>query len=459
MLEERIRSLLLEARNYARKNGLNAEFLFHRERSSLIRLGNSAIALSTGEELSRLDVSVQEGRRVGSFSITADITSAKQLQEALYKAAENCRSALEKEYEPIFGRVEESVDDSTGYDPSLETLAPEKKASLCAQVIKMLKPRGDYNFSGSWSTGSTEVYYITTANDNEAYRRLTDGRLVLVLKHETQKWELSVERSQKKAVEFSAEEIVSEFETLLSIYEKNPGFKTEVGNHRVVFGPQAIAQLVSLCIWGGFIGRFWEEGRAFTAKNKFGERLFSKDITILDDPTNPLVFGMPFDFNGRRRRLFKLVENGVFAGLCYDSQTAAKYKKEPTGHDLENWDLVFVPGSGPADLSSAVELAGDALYIPHLHYIHMPDPTRGIFTGSSRFNALLIRDGKFVAPIFSSRITDSIPNLFNNVFAISSGSVTQNESSTYGRRAPQGMSVPLWLICNEVRISDVADSF
>lgn len=459
MLEERIRNLLLEARDYARKNGLNAEFLFHRERSSLIRLGNSAIALSTSEELTRLDVSVQDGRRVGSFSITADITSQKQLREALEKAEENCRSALEKNYDPIFGKVEESVDDSTGYDPLLETLVSEKKASLCAQVLKTLKPRGDYNFSGSWSTGSTETYYITTANDNEAYRQLTDGKLVIVLKHETQKWELSVERSQKKMDEFSVDEVIAEFESLLSIYERNPGFKTEVGNHRVVFGPQAIAQLVSLCIWGGFFGRAWEEGRAFTAKNKFGDRLFSEVITILDDPTNPLVFGMPFDYNGKRRRLFKLVENGLFTGLCYDSPTAAKYKKEPTGHDLENWDLVLAPGSGPTDLESTAKLAGDALYIPHLHYIHMPDPTRGVLTGSSRFNALLIRDGKFVAPIFSSRITDSIPNLFNNVFAISSHSVSQNESSTYERRAPQAMSVPTWLICDQVRISDVADSF
>ncbi len=459
MLEAMVRDLLLTARDYARKNGLNAEFLFHRERSSLIRLGNSAIALSTAEELSRLDVSVQAGRRVGSSSLTAAITSFSQLRQVLKNAEESCKNSLEKDYDPIFGKVEEPVDDSTGYDPYLENLSPEKKAELCAQVIKAIKPRGDYNFSGSYSSGSTEIYYITTANDNEAYRRLTDGKLVLVLKDERERWELSVERTQKRANEFGAEEIIAEFESLLPIYEKTPGYRTEIKNHRVIFGPQAIAQLVSLCIWGGFLGRFWEEGRAFTAKNRFGEKLFSEEITILDDPTNPNVFGMPFDFNGKRRVLFKLVEQGVFAGLCYDSQTAAKYKKTPTGHDLENWDLVFAPGSGPADLTEALKLAGDGLYIPHLHYIHLPDPTRGVFTGSSRFNAMLVKDGSLVAPIFSSRITDTIPNVFNNVFAISARSISQNESSTYERRMPQAMSVPSWLICDNVRISDVAESF
>jgi predicted Zn-dependent protease len=459
MLENRIRNLLLEARDYARKNGFNAEFSFHRERSSLIRLGNSAIALSTSEELSRLDVTVQEGRKVGSWTLTADITNFDQLKQALTRAVENCANSLPKDYDPIFGQVQEPVDDSTGFDPLLETLSPTVKSELCARVIKTLKPRGNYDFSGSWTSGATEMYYITTANDNEAYRRLTDGKLVLVLKEQVKKWELSVEKTQKRANEFSAEEVIQDFETLLPIYEKNPGYKTEIGNQRVLFGPQAIAQLVSLCIWGGFFGRAYEEGRAFTSKNRFGDKIFSELVTIIDDPTNPNVFQMPFDFSGMRRRPFPLVEKGIFKNVCYDSQTAAKYKKTPTGHDLNNWDLVFATGDGPAELKSALQLADRALYIPHLHYVHLPDPTRGIFTGSSRFNALLIKDGKPVAPLFSSRITDSIINVFNNVVAVSSLSVTQNESSTYERRSPEAISVPCWLLCDNVRISDVADSF
>ncbi len=459
MLEDRIRNLLLEARTYARKNGINAEFVFHRERSSLIRLGNSAIALATAEELSRLDISVQNGRRVGAVSLTADINSSDQLKSALTAAVESCRHALPKDYDPFFGCVEESIDDTTGYDPALAELSPGIKAHLCETVVKNLKPRGNYDFSGSWSTGATEIYYITTANENEAYRCLTDGRLVLVLKEQNKKWELAVERTQKKTGEFTADDIIAEFDTLLPIYEQNPGYQTPIGPQTVLFGPQAIAELMFLCIWGGFFGRSWEEGRAFTSKNKPGDKIFSDQITILDDPANPLVFGMPFDFMGKRRRQFKLVENGILTGICYDSQTAAKYKKQPTGHDLENWDLAFASGTGPADLDAALQLAQNALYIPHLHYIHMPDPTRGIFTGSSRFNAMLIRDGKFAAPIFSSRITDSIPNLFNNVVAVSSRAVAKNQSSTYERRTPQAVAVPAWLLCREVRISDVAGSF
>ncbi|MFO7676696.1 MAG: metallopeptidase TldD-related protein [bacterium] len=459
MIDNKTRELITRARDEARKAGLNVELQLHREQSSLIRLGNSSVALSTHEELTRLDVSAQDGRKVGSFSLTAEIVSADQLREAVGHAVENCRAALPKDYDPIFGAVEEAVDDSSGYDPALETLSPEAKTELCAAVIKAVKPRGRYDFSGSWSTGSAEMYYTTTANDRECYRRLTDGRFVLVLKEQDRKWELQVELTQKKAGAFAADEVIARFDALLPVYEKNQGHAAAPGRQRVLFGEQAIAQLVSLAIWGGFIGRSWEEKRSWTAGNKPGDKILADAITITDDPTNLHVFGMPFDFSGRRRRPFPIVERGVLRGLFYDSATAARYGRQPTGHDLGSSDIVLATGDGPAGLEAARQFAGDALYIPHLHYIHMPDPTKGLFTGSSRFNAMLIKGGKFTAPLFSTRVTDTSPSVFNNVVAMSSLAVAQNESGTYGRRTPEAMAVPEWLLCDNVRISDVADSF
>ncbi|MEO0073630.1 MAG: metallopeptidase TldD-related protein [candidate division WOR-3 bacterium] len=459
MLEPQLRDTLLAARHTARQQGINAEFSLHREHSSLIRLANSAVALSTSEELTRLDISVQDGRRVGSYSLLSGILTPEQISACLDQARENCAAAIPKDYDPIFGRVEENFDDSRGYDPALEELSPETKASLCARVIEAIGHRDRYTFSGSWSTGSTEVYYITTANDNEAYRRLTDGRLALVLKHQQQRWELQIELTQKRAGEFSADDAIASFERLLPVYESNPPHRPSVGRQRVLFGPQAIAQLLHLALWSGFNGRGWEEKRTFTCQNQPGDKIFSDLITICDDPDNPDVFSMPFDFNGRRRKRFVIVENGIFRALCYDSAAAAKYNRQPTGHDLESIDLVLEPGSGQAGLDAGLRLAGDALYIPHLHYIHVPDITKGVITGSSRFNAMLIRDGRFVAPIFSSRVTDTLPDILGNVLGLSSKSVSQNESSTYGRRSPEAYSVPEWLLCESVRISDVAESF
>ncbi len=458
MLENRIREMLCDARDRCRKAGMQVEFLFHRERSSLIRLGNSAVALATAEQLTRLDVAVTDGRRTGSYSLTADLASRAILDDAIERARAAAAAALPKDYDPIFCTVQEPVDDSRGFDPALEALSPEAKTALCAEVIRELGPRGHYDFSGSWSTGSTEIYLVSTANDNEAYRRLTDGRLVIVLKEQNRKWELSVERTQKAAGGFSAADIIAEFAALLPLYERNAGYKTPTGRQRVVFAGQAVAELVALAVWGGFIGRMWEEKRAYTAGLKPGERLFAESITLVDDPENPDCFGMPFDFNGMRRRRFTMVENGVFRSVMYDSNTAAKYGRKPTGHDGPN-DLALLPGNGPAGIEAGLKLAGDALFIPHLHYIHLPDPTRGLFTGSSRFNALRVEGGRLTAPLFSTRVTDEIPSVFNHVVAVSSKSVPVNVSATYDRRSPDAVSVPEYIVCDEVRINDVADSF
>ena len=459
MLESRIRNLLLAARKEAIDRGLNAEFFLHREKSNLIRLGNSSVALSTHEELTRLDVSVQDGRKVGSHGLTADITSEEQLLDALTRAAENCRAALPKDYDPIFAQVEEAIDDSSGFDPELQNLSAEAKTSVCKQVVDELKPKGKYDFSGSWSSGSAEMYVTSTANEKEAYRRLSDSRCVMVLKEQDKKWELSVERTGKSYGTFSSEDVVAEFESLLPVYEGKEPYATETGRLRVLFGTQSIAQLLSLALWGGFFGRTWEEKRSYTAGNKPGDKLFSELVTIVDDPTHPDVFGMPFDFSGKKRRPFTVVENGVFKALLYDSMAAAKYKKKPTGHDLGNTDFVLKPGTGKAGIAGGLEVAGNALYIPHLHYVHMPDPTKGLFTGSSRFNAVRVEEGRFTQPMVSTRVTDTSPSVFSNIVAMSSSSVSQNESNTYGRREPEAMSVPEWMLCDNVRITDVADSF
>jgi predicted Zn-dependent protease len=447
------------ARDEARKQGINAELSFHREHSSLIRLGNSAIALSTHEDLSRLDIAVFDGRKAGDYGLTADIVSLDQLRQAIRKASDNCQAALPKDYDPIFGVVEQPIDDSGGYDPALENLSPETKGDLCARVVKTLKPKGDYDFSGSWSSGSTEMYLVTTANTNEAFRKLTDGRLVLVLKEQNKKWELSVEQSGRSAKDFSADAALAEFEEMLPVYEENPGYRTELGSQRVMFGAQSISQLLALAIWSGFGGRAWEEKRAFTSGNKPGDKLFSDLVSISDDPTNPHVYRMPFDWKGIARKPFPIVAKGVFQALLYDSSSAAKYGKKPTGHDTGSGDYVFAPGAGKPGIEAGRELAGDALFIPHLHYIHLPDPSRGMFTGSSRFNARRIAGGRFLAPMCSTRITDTIPNVLSHVTAVSSRSVLFDVSATYGRRTPEAVSVPEYVICDNVRINDVADGF
>jgi predicted Zn-dependent protease len=459
MLETRIRDLLCAARDEARRKGIQAEFLFWRERASLIRLAASAVALSTYEDLSRLDIEVFEGRRKGAYGLTEDITSLDQLRSALDKALAKCRASLELEYQPIFGRIEKTIDDDTGFDPAMDRLAPEAKADVCARVVSAIKPRGNYDFSGSWTSGTTEVYFTTTANDNEAYRRLTDSTLQFVLKEQAKRWETWVQRTARTAAGIDARDFIGEFEQLLPVYEKNQPYRPELGKHRVMFGPDAVATIITMGTYIGFAARGWEEKQSFTADRKPGDRVFASPVTLRDDPFHPDVFRMSFDTKGFARKPYVIVENGIMRGLLYDSLTAAKYGKAQTGHENGPADLVLDPGQGPAGLEAGRKLAGNALYIPQLHYVHIPDYSKGQLTASSRFNAMRIQDGEFTAPLLSSRMLDTVPNLFSNVVAMSSKSVLMDTSSSYDRRFPRARGVPEYVICDNVHINDVAESF
>jgi len=91
--------------------------------------------------------------------------------------------------------------------------------------------------------------------------------------------------------------------------------------------------------------------------------------------------------------------------------------------------------------------------------MNLPNANKGIFTASSRFNALLLENGKIIAPIFSSRITDTFQNIFKNVSTISRQAESINISSTYGKRSPVAYSVPSYIVAENIKITDCADSF
>ena len=55
-----------------------------------------------------------------------------------------------------------------------------------------------------------------------------------------------------------------------------------------------------------------------------------------------------------------------------------------------------------------------------------------------------IKDGEFVAPMFSTRVTDTVPSVLSNVVAISSRSVSQNESSNRNAAALPATSMMTW---------------
>jgi predicted Zn-dependent protease len=457
MIDQNLREMLLTVRDRAAERGVAASLALHRERSHLMRIGNNSVSLNTSETLTRLDVEVVDGRRQGTHTHVGALTTAAEVQAALDLAIQKAVLAAPKDYDPPVAVVEEPVDEGAQHDAALAELDPAVKADVYRQIFAEVGPA--YNYSGAWSSGLTEQYLVTTANRNEAWHVGTDQQMTVVLKHPEQKWELSHTGTGWRAGDVTADAAVSGLRALLPVYESQPGFRVEPGAYTVVFGAEALSLILGLALWTGFSGRGWQEKWGWTAQRAIGDGVLGGNVSLADDPLDPRSFGIGFDMTGKRRRRFSLVENGRLAGLMWDANGAAKYGQQATGHDTGSLSIAMRTGDGPTDPLEAVRGMGQVLYIPALHYGNVPNPSQGVFTASSRFSAVLVEGGRITRPLFSSRVTDSFANVLGNVAVIASEAVSVNTSDTYGRRSPNAMSLPAYVVCEGVKITDCAESF
>ncbi|MBU4487318.1 MAG: hypothetical protein KKD38_10375 [Candidatus Delongbacteria bacterium] len=457
MISKKIKNIFHAVRKEALKNKVQATLSYHREKSHLMRIGNNSVSLNTSEDLIRMDIKVNIGRKQGTHTQMGDITSETYAKKALHLAIEKTKNSLDLDFDPIPDVIEEDFVQKEQYDKKLETLDPAFKQTAYKKIIDTFG--SGYNFSGSWSSGSTENFFITTQNENEAYHLLTDQNFSIVLKHPKKMWELTSTQTGWRKSDFKTNGTIKLFKALIPVYEKKGGFKVKPGKYTIVLGPTATAEIMEMALWTGFWGRTWEEKRGWTTNKKPGDKVLGSNITIIDDPENENTFKFKFDMSGKKRKEFHICKSGILKNLMYDSQTAALFKKKPTGHNIGSMSMTMKSGTGNSSFLKEIKDLGTVLYIPALHYINIPNPSEGIFTGSSRFNAVLIKKGLIVSPIFSTRITDTFQSVFGNVKTISEESVSVNLSNTYGRRSPVAVSVPSYMVTEGIKITDCADSF
>jgi len=102
----------------------------------------------------------------------------------------------------------------------------------------------------------------------------------------------------------------------------------------------------------------------------------------------------------------------------------------------------------------------DVLYIPYLHYTNLVNPSRGIFTGSSRFgNLLLKKDGSIAVP-YNVRLTQSVLDMYGDgIEWLSADETVYNLSQSYGARNPTSIIVPTFLKVNALEISHSNNSY
>lgn len=449
--------MIYTVRDEKAKQGYHASFLYHHENSHLMRIANNSVSLNSSETLTRLVIRVIDNRKVGTCVINTALQNIETIRNAFDTACKRAEESYPKQYDPLLEHVQTDCSEQIQYDSAVASVDPEKKMDVYRDIIDNFGE--NMVISGAWSSGSTELFLVSTTNKNTAFHSGTDQHMSVMLRHPVQRWELAHEQTGWKLSDIESTKSVTELKKLQSLFTRADGVQVAPGNYTVVLGSNALAQLLHFALRAGLYAKDREELRGWCAKNNPGDTILGNNVSIYDDPDNDNTFRFGFDYAGKKRSLFPLVHNGILQNFMYDRETCAKYHKPQTGHSLDSLSIVMESGSAKEDPLMVTGGDREALYIPKLHYMNVADRQKGIVTASSRFNALHIGKNGEIHPVFAARITDTFKNIFSNIAALSCSRESVNLSTTYGARAPIAFYVPSYTVVENVIISDCADSF
>jgi PmbA protein len=199
----------------------------------------------------------------------------------------------------------------------------------------------------------------------------------------------------------------------------------ESGQYVVILEPAAVGQLLLFLAFMGFGGKTLFEKRSFMS-GKIGEKICGDNMTITEDPFDPLMLGVPFDYEGVPRKRVSLIDKGIAKGGVYNTYYAHLAGVESTGHALPPnnsfgpYPKHMVMDAGTTTLAEMVKSTAKGIYITHFWYVNYLNPTKTMVTGTTRDGTFLIENGLVTKPIKNMRISQSILEAFSNVESISS---------------------------------------
>ncbi len=461
-MNEKIITTLQELRKFALEKGITAEFFYHEEDSALMRFANSAISLNTNEHLVRLEITAHEDQRQASFSMITNLDALEEMKQGVLQAAEIVKHAQPLSYKPTIPVYDETFIEEIAYDQDLAEISNAEKLDYFNQAVAGLES-DQLKLGGIFSSGRNVIAVMNTQSEHALAFTTSDAQITMVLSHKTLKWEVIAEQSAQQKTELNPAPLHQQLSFLVHHYQNDPAQQVPLGRYDIVFGPAATAELVNTMNWIGFNGGMMKRGYSFLSEDRLGDQVFSRDFTLVDDPTRLETFPFSKDLTGIDREPFTLFEQGVFKAFTWSQDDADEFGAQPTGHTVMHKSLVLSPGNEPINTLEALVNAPrekDVLYVPFIHYMNFVNPSKGLLTGSSRFGALLLKqDGSVVVP-YNVRLTQSLLDIFGEKVAwLSDGQVAYNTSSSYGARNPTALVVPNFMYVRDLEISHANSSY
>jgi predicted Zn-dependent protease len=185
--------------------------------------------------------------------------------------------------------------------------------------------------------------------------------------------------------------------------------------------PEAVATLLRLLNRCAFTAHAYRDGTSFLREH-LGVQVFDRQLTLVDDATDPAGMPFPFDLEGTAKRPVEIVSAGTPRTPALDQRHAAMLGLQPTAHasggdDARAENLFLRPGGADDAALAAVTTGG--IYAGWLEHPEVHEPRRVQFRAVVR-GARRVESGGLGAPLPDLVWEDSLLRVFSALQAVGS---------------------------------------
>ena len=400
--------------------GLEIEIIESKVKQLYIRFADSGISQPTSKDTANLRIRVISGKKQGIASINQ--TDLPSIEAAIIRAKEIAELSSEDPKILPLNDVHPKFEPNKGFDEETAKLDDAKHTAQVAKIIEMGKVN-NLKVSGNCISDVLCTAYMNSKGVS-AKDSMTRSFVSTTMQTATSGgWGY---QSAWKFDEIDAENIAkTAIDKALASQNPVEISLDELQTLPVILEPAAFAEILLFLAVCGFSSLPYLEGRSFVSE-KLGEQFFDEKLNISENAFNPVMSGLPFDFEGVMKQEVRLVEEGKVVGLAYDRKTALDAGVENTGHANPQPDANgpvpknLVVATGDTSFDDMIAKAEKAILITKFHYTNLEDFKRAKITGLTRNGTFLVENGKISKPLINMRFTESLLECFKpgNILAI-----------------------------------------
>ncbi|MGB3342114.1 MAG: metallopeptidase TldD-related protein [bacterium] len=282
-------------------------------------------------KLKDVDTKVQRGSSLRiikdnklGFAYTKNLRKRKALLE-------NCKASLKGQVEANFNfPLTREYPKLRTYSVSLSALSNRDLVEECQRIGTFLKSKikGQFNITAGDSIERLHIMNSTGTNI-----RMRTSQYVIVVSFVYPNSYAGLHRlfASKNFRQIQQKELLM----MIDLYNRSSGTtKPNTKRMKVLFMPESMYTLTWRLQSATNGAAVYEKQSPLS--DKIGEQLFSKELTIYNDPLNDNLPGArSVDDEATPCQHFPIVENGVLSNFYYDLYYAQKSKAKPSGHGFK----------------------------------------------------------------------------------------------------------------------------